>query len=95
MLFLWGSCNVVQIEVFFQSRMDALDQFGGAHRGHLPAVPPDRLSFPDASLIGATSLIFNAKGNPVGLVLGLAFCLLYGYISYTFAYYGEMLTYLA
>lgn len=47
-----------------------------------------------ASLIGATSLIFNAKGNPVGLVLGLAFCLLYGYISYTFAYYGEMLTYL-
>lgn len=47
-----------------------------------------------ASLIGVTSLIFNAKGNPLGLVLGLAFCLLYGYISYTFAYYGEMLTYL-
>ncbi len=47
-----------------------------------------------ASLIGATSLILNAKGNPLGLVLGIAFSLLYGYISYTFSYYGEMLTYL-
>ena len=34
-----------------------------------------------ASLIGATSLILNAKGNPLGLVLGIAFSLLYGYIS--------------
>ena len=47
-----------------------------------------------ASLIGVTALIFNAKGNPLGLVLGIAFSLLYGYISYTFSYYGEMLTYL-
>lgn len=47
-----------------------------------------------ASLIGVTSLIFNAKGNPLGQVLGIAFSLLYGYISYTFSYYGEMLTYL-
>lgn len=47
-----------------------------------------------ASLIGVTSLIFNAKGNPFGQVLMVAFSLLYGIISYTFAYYGEMITYL-
>ena len=47
-----------------------------------------------ASLIGVTSLIFNAKGNPVGQLLMVAFSLLYGIISYTFAYYGEMITYL-
>ena len=47
-----------------------------------------------ASLIGVTSLIFNAKGNPVGQVLMVVFSLLYGMISYTFAYYGEMITYL-
>lgn len=47
-----------------------------------------------ASLIGVTSLIFNAKGNPVGQALMVAFSLLYGIISYTFAYYGEMITYL-
>ncbi|UWP68976.1 nicotinamide riboside transporter PnuC [Subdoligranulum variabile] len=47
-----------------------------------------------ASLIGVTALIFNAKGNPFGQVLGIAFCLLYGYISFTCSYYGEMITYL-
>lgn len=47
-----------------------------------------------ASLIGVTSLIFNAKGNPIGQFLMVIFSLLYGIISFTFAYYGEMLTYL-
>lgn len=47
-----------------------------------------------ASLIGVTSLIFNAKGNPFGQLLMVVFSLLYGIISYTFAYYGEMITYL-
>ncbi len=47
-----------------------------------------------ASLIGVTSLIFNAKGNPFGQFLMLVFSALYGIISYTFAYYGEMITYL-
>ena len=37
-----------------------------------------------ASLIGVTSLIFNAKGNPIGQVLMVLFTLLYGIISYTF-----------
>ena len=47
-----------------------------------------------ASLIGATSLIFCAKGNPIGQVLMICFSILYGIISYTFSYYGEMITYL-
>ena len=47
-----------------------------------------------ASLIGVTSLIFNAKGNPFGQLLMVVFSFLYGIISYTFAYYGEMVTYL-
>lgn len=47
-----------------------------------------------ASLIGVTSLIFNAKGNPAGQVLMIVFSFLYGIISYTFSYYGEMATYL-
>ena len=47
-----------------------------------------------ASLIGTTSLIFNAKGNPIGQALMILFSLLYGLISYTFSYFGEMITYL-
>ena len=47
-----------------------------------------------ASLIGVTSLIFSAKGNPFGQFLMVIFSLLYGIISYSFAYYGEMITYL-
>ena len=47
-----------------------------------------------ASLIGVTSLILNAKGNPLGQLLMIVFSLLYGIISYTYAYYGEMITYL-
>ena len=47
-----------------------------------------------ASLFGVTSLLFNAKGNPVGQALMVVFSLLYGAISYTFSYFGEMITYL-
>ena len=47
-----------------------------------------------ASIIGATFLIFNAKGNPIGQLLTMVFGVLYGVISYGFAYYGEMITYL-
>lgn len=47
-----------------------------------------------ASLTGVTSLIFSAKGNPIGQFLMIVFSLLYGVISLSFAYYGEMLTYL-
>ena len=56
----------------------------------------DRVNFMTlaASLIGITSLIFSAKGNPMGPALMILFSLLYGVISYTFSYYGEMITYL-
>ena len=56
----------------------------------------DRVNFMTlaASLIGVTSLIFNAKGNPFGQALMIVFSLLYGAISYTFSYFGEMITYL-
>ena len=47
-----------------------------------------------ASLVGATSLIFCSKGNPIGEGLIIVFSLLYAYISYSYAYYGEMITYL-
>ena len=47
-----------------------------------------------ASLIGVTSLIFNAKGNPFGQLLMVIFSIIYGLISYGFSYYGEMITYM-
>ena len=46
------------------------------------------------SLIGATALIFVAKGDVFGQVLTLLFSVTYGIISYGFSYYGEMITYL-
>lgn len=47
-----------------------------------------------ASVIGITALLLCAKGNPAGQVLIILFSLLYGYISYSFSYFGEMITYL-
>ncbi len=47
-----------------------------------------------ASIIGATFLILNAKGNPLGQFLTIVFSIIYGFISYNFSYYGEMITYL-
>lgn len=47
-----------------------------------------------ASVIGVTSLIYGAKGNPFGPFLMIVFSLIYGFISLTFSYYGEMITYL-
>ncbi len=47
-----------------------------------------------ASILGATALIFLAKGNVLGQILSVVFSGFYAYVSYTFAYYGEMITYL-
>lgn len=47
-----------------------------------------------ASFVGITSLIFSAKGNPVGQALMIVFSVMYGIISLKFHYYGEMITYL-
>ncbi len=47
-----------------------------------------------ASLTGVTSLIYSAKGHPVGQLLMVLFSLMYGVISFAVRYYGEMITYL-
>lgn len=47
-----------------------------------------------APMIGVTSILLNAKGNPAGQLLMIIFSILYGFISFSFAYYGEMITYL-
>ncbi len=47
-----------------------------------------------APLVGVTALIFVAKGDPLGQILTVVFSVLYGIISWTFCYYGEMITYL-
>lgn len=47
-----------------------------------------------SSIVGIAALIFSAKGNPFGPLLMIIFSLGYGVISYSFSYYGEMITYL-
>lgn len=47
-----------------------------------------------ASFIGVTALIFVAKGDVFGQILTLVFSVFYGVISYSFDYYGEMITYM-
>lgn len=43
------------------------------------------------ALIGATSLIFAAKGNVWAQILMIIFCILYGIISWKFHYWGGMI----
>ncbi len=47
-----------------------------------------------ATLIGVTALIFVARGDVWGQILTVVFSLLYAVTSYSFRYYGEMITYL-
>ena len=47
-----------------------------------------------ATCIGATALIFAAKGNVWSQILMTIFCILYALISWRFHYWGEMITYL-
>lgn len=47
-----------------------------------------------SSLVGVTSLIFAAKGDAFGLMLMLAFSLIYATVSFFFGYYGETVIYL-
>lgn len=47
-----------------------------------------------ATWIGATSLIFSAKGNVSGQILMIVFSILYAVISWNFQYWGEIITYL-
>ncbi len=47
-----------------------------------------------ASILGVSSIIINAKGHPLGQFMMIIFSVLYGIISWSFSYYGEMATYL-
>lgn len=47
------------------------------------------------ALIGVTALTYMAKGEPLGQILTSIFSIIYAVASYTFHYYGEMITYLA
>ena len=49
---------------------------------------------PTIALIGVTALIFVSKGNVVGQIITVVFSIFYGIISYSYRYYGEMITYL-
>ena len=54
----------------------------------------DQYHYLAGSLIGFTALIFVSKGNPIGQILTIVFSVFYGIISYSFSYFGEMITYL-
>lgn len=47
-----------------------------------------------ASIVGATALIFLAKGDAMGQLLTIFFAVLYAVVSFQCRYYGEMITYL-
>lgn len=47
-----------------------------------------------ASAVGITSLIFVARGEPLGQILMILFSVFYGCISFSFDLYGEMITYM-
>lgn len=47
-----------------------------------------------ASLVGVSAILIYSKGNPIGQLLMVIFSVLYGIISFSSHYYGEMVTYL-
>lgn len=47
-----------------------------------------------SSVLGVTALIFSARGDAFGLILMMAFSLVYAFVSFTFRYYGEVIIYL-
>ncbi len=46
------------------------------------------------ALIGIAALVLVSKGRPTGQVLTVVFAVFYGIVSYSYRYYGEMITYL-
>jgi nicotinamide mononucleotide transporter PnuC len=64
----------------------------GVLLSHLLSPQKDILSV-IASLIGATALIFVAKGHVLGQLLTIVFAVFYGVISFQYQYYGEVITY--
>ena len=47
-----------------------------------------------SSLVGVTSLIFIAKGKVFGMILSLAFAVVYSLVALRFGYWGEIITFL-
>ena len=45
-------------------------------------------------LIGIFSVMLVSKGSPIGQITTIIFSVFYGIVSYSFRYYGEMMTYL-
>ena len=45
-------------------------------------------------VVGAVALVLMAKGDVWGQILTVVFSVLYGFTSWQFRYYGEMITYL-
>ena len=45
------------------------------------------------NIVGVTALLFLAKGNPIGQILCIIFSLFYAYVSLSYHYYGECITY--
>lgn len=99
MLFFWRYYNIMQkikkILKYF-TKTELILWFSSVFLTIISFIIFDRTNYLTlvASLIGVTSLIFSAKGNPFGQLLMIIFSILYGIISFTFAYYGEMITYL-
>lgn len=56
--------------------------------------PTAALTTKIAVVVGATALVFMAKGDVWGQILTVVFSVLYGITSWQFRYYGEMITYL-
>ena len=54
----------------------------------------DQYHYLIGAIIGVTALVFVSKGNPIGQILTVGIAVFYGVISFSFKYYGEMLTYL-
>lgn len=46
-----------------------------------------------ATIVGATALIFAAKGHVISPILLTVFCALYGIVSIRFHYWGELITF--
>lgn len=87
---LWGSLTKFEAGLWLASVITVTVSFGTSW---LLTGSSDILTLID-SLIGVTALIFVAKGQVAGQVLTVVFAVFYGIISYFFAYYGEMMTYL-
>ena len=82
-LFFWRSVYAEKADaIFFQSREAPVGLSWVFIVGSFCVFDRENYLTLAASLIGVTSLIFNAKGNPIGQVLMAIFSLLYGFINW-------------